>query len=271
MKACSMSASADFPNDVQFRTTIHVAEGAKDEQNHYNGEAELGGKIRVNGISEEEAAAPHDARGVNFHVVVEFSWNKNAGGQLGHWEQDAHRKEALPDYLGVPLLSPEYAFGLRPAFQPDTSGDNQEGADKNPLPTIATVSTSQRVYNITLVGSPEALDGLLAYHLRLQQLRDPTKYRLRELWIDVYNFAVLKLVTQGNFTRAPMNAVPWVVTFQNIGGATYIDTEQAAAPLAFRQDRTFTAATITFTDIREADSRLPMLPFMDSGEILREP
>jgi hypothetical protein len=77
--------------------------------------------------------------------------------------------------------------------------------------------------------------------------------------------------TQGNFTGSPMNAVPWEITFQDIGGAMYIDTEKADGPLAFRSDRTFTSASISFSDIKERDSSLPVLPFMDSGEILREP
>lgn len=125
-------------------------------------------------------------------------------------------------------------------------------------------------YDIALVGT-EALGGSYAYHLRLQPRHDPAKYRLRDLWVDVYSYDVLKLVTQGNFTGAPMDAVPWEVTFQDIGGAMYIDTEKALAPLAFRSDRTFTSASISFSNIIEPESKLPILPFMDSGQVLREP
>ena len=51
----------------------------------------------------------------------------------------------------------------------------------------------------------------------------------------------------------------------------YIDTEKAEESLAFRSDRTFTSASISFSDIKEADTKVPILPFMDSGQILREP
>jgi hypothetical protein len=68
-----------------------------------------------------------------------------------------------------------------------------------------------------------------------------------------------------------MNAVPWEITFQDIEGAMYVDTETAGAPLAFRADRTFTKASISFSDIQESNSTLPVLPFMSSGQILREP
>lgn len=68
-----------------------------------------------------------------------------------------------------------------------------------------------------------------------------------------------------------MDAVPWEVTFQDVGGATYIDTERAQAPLAFRGDRTFTAASVSFSDIKTTKTKQIILPFMGSGQILREP
>jgi hypothetical protein len=259
-----------YPDELTFKTTVHVLEGAKDEWSHYNGEASTANGIRVDGVSEEEQAAPHDARGTNFKIAIDFSWNQNAGGNVGHWVQDAHRKESSPDYLGVPLISPEYSFGLEPAQQLAPISQPSVNPLESALPTIAIVRSNDRAYAIALVGT-EPVGGFLAYHLRLQPHRDPAKYRLRELWVDVYTYGVLKLVTQGNFTGAPMNAVPWDVTFQNVGGATYIQTETAEAPLVFRGDRTFTSAAITFSDIKIADSRLPALPFMDSGQILKEP
>jgi hypothetical protein len=269
-RARAVWRSQTYPDDIQYRTTIHVSEGPKDEQEHYAGEASLDGGIRVDGISDEEAATPHQATGVNFKIHLEISWNKNAGGKVGSVTQDSHRKESSPDFLGVPLISPEYSFGLGPLRQPEPELAPEASAPQTTLPTIATVNATDRAYDIALVGT-EALGGFYAYHLRLQPRRDPARYRLREMWVDAYSYIVLKLVTQGNFTGAPMNAVPWEITFQDIGGAMYIETEKAEAPLAFRSDRTFTAASISFSDIRETDTKLPALPFMDSGQVLREP
>jgi hypothetical protein len=257
-----------YPDPIAYRTTVHVSEGSKDEREHFNGQASLTDGIRVAGVSEEEAAAPHEATGINFKIHLEIGWNVHSGGQLGTYTQDSHRKESSPDYLGVPLISPEYSFGLDTARQPTVAPAASSAASA--LANIATVNAIDHVYDITLVGT-EPLGGLDAYHLRLQPRHDPGKYRLRDLWVDVYSYNVLKLVTQGNFTGAPMNAVPWEVTFQDIGGAMYIDTEKALEPLAFRSDRTFTSASISFSDIKEPDSQLPVLPFMDSGQILREP
>ena len=33
--------SQTYPDDIQYRTTVHVSEGDKDEQEHYNGEASI--------------------------------------------------------------------------------------------------------------------------------------------------------------------------------------------------------------------------------------
>jgi hypothetical protein len=262
--------SQTYPDDIQYRTTIHVSEGSKDEQDHYNGEASIADGIRVASVSDEELATPHRATGVNFKVNVEFSWNKNAGGNTGSLQMDAHRKESSPDYLGVPLISPEYSFGLGPSRQPEPPSQQEATPLKGAPPNIATVIAIEHPYAITLLGT-EVVGGAYAYHLRLQPHLYPAKYRLRDLWVDVYTYAVLKLVTQGNFTGSPMDAIPWEVTFQDIGGATYIDKEKAEAPLAFRGDRTFTTAIVSFSDIKEADSKLSILPFMGSGQILREP
>jgi hypothetical protein len=170
----------------------------------------------------------------------------------------------------VPLISPEYSFGLNPSLQPEPAIQATPDVAQSALPTIATVSVTERAYDITLVGT-EPLGGFYAYHLRLTPRREPAKFRLREMWIDAYSYDVLKLKIQGTFTGPPMNAVPWEITFQDVGGAMYVDTEKAEEPLAFRSDRTFTSASISFSDIKEADEKLPVLPFMDSGQILREP
>jgi hypothetical protein len=96
---------------------------------------------------------------------------------------------------------------------------------------------------------------------------------MRELWIDVYTYQVVQLQTQGNFTDAPMSHVPWLVTFQNVDGSSYIKDETALEPLIFHHDRTFSTASISFDDIRPTDNSAPILPTMDSHTAvnLREP
>jgi hypothetical protein len=258
-----------YPDPIFYRTTIHVSEGAKDEFEHFRAEAFSSGDVRVEGVSEEEQAAPHQSTGVNFKFAFSIGWNTGAGGQTETVTKDAHRKEASPDYLGVPLISPSYSFGLTP--QRDDAPKLNLPSALN-LPTIATVTAIGRAYRVFLLGT-EMMDGLYTYHLRLEPTSHPDRYRIRELWVDAYTYQIVQLQTQGNFTAAPMSNVPWLVTFQTVDGNIYIKNETALEPLVFHHDRTFSTASITFDDIRETDTYPPILPTVDSdADInLREP
>jgi hypothetical protein len=256
-----------YPDPISYRTTIRVSEGARDEFEHFHAEAFSSGDVRVEGVSDEEQAAPHQSSGVNFKVSYSIGWNTHTGGQTETVRKDAHRKEASPDYLGVPLISPCYLFGLTSEH---TEPPPPSGPRATKLPTIITVTAIDRVYKVSLVGT-ETIGGLYAYHLHLEPVIQPDRYRIRDLWIDVYTYQIVQLKTQGNFTNAPMAAVPWLVTFQNVDGTVYIEKETALEPLVFRHDRTFSAASISFDDIRAAESSQPILPAFDTEGALREP
>jgi hypothetical protein len=258
-----------YPDPIFYRTTIHVSEGAKDEFEHFRAEAFSSGDVRVEGVSDEEQAEPHQNSGVNFKLAFSIGWDTGAGGQTGTATEDAHRREASPDYLGVPLITPSYSFGL--------TSEHDETPKPNPLsasnlPTIATVTAIDRVYRVSFLGT-ETIDGLYTYHLHLEPTSHRDRYRIRELWIDAYTYQIVQLQTQGNFTAAPMSDVPWLVTFQDVDGSNYIKKEMALEPLVFHHDRTFSTASISFDDIRATDNSPPILPTLDShADInLREP
>jgi len=258
-----------YPDPIFYRTTIHVCDGGKDELEHFHAEAFSSGDVRVEGISDEEQAAPHKSNGVNFKLSFSIGWNTGAGGQTGTATADAHRKEASPDYLGVPLISPSYSFGL--TWEHAGNPKPSPGSASN-LPTIATVTAIDHVYNASLLGT-ETIGGLYSYHLQLQPTSHPDRYRIRDLWVDAYTYQIVQLQTQGNFTNAPMSSVPWLVTFQNVDGGSYIKDETALDPLVFHHDRTFSTASISFDDIRTTDNTPPLLPTSDSNAAvnLREP
>lgn len=256
-----------YPDPMFYRTTIHVCEGSKDELEHFHNEAFSSGDVRVEGISDEEQAAPHESSGVNVKLAFSIGWNTGAGGQTETVTKDAHRKEASPDYLGVPLISPTYSFGLASEH---AGNPKPSPVSASKLPTIATVTAIDRAYNVSLLGT-ETIGGLYAYHLQLQPTSHPNLYRIRELWVDAYTYQVVQMQTQGNFTDAPMSNVPWLVTFQNVAGRSYIKEETALEPLIFHHDRTFSTASVSFDDIRATDSSPPILPAMDSHAALREP
>jgi hypothetical protein len=258
-----------YPDPIFYRTTIAVREGDKDEIERFHAEAFSGEEVRVEGISDEEQAAPHQSSGVNFKLSFSLGWNTGAGGQTETVTKDAHRNEALPDYLGIPLISPRYSFGLSSEHAENSTA---HPVDADSLPTIATVTATDRAYDVSLIGT-ESIDGSFTYHLRLQPVSRPNRYRIRDLWIDVYTYQIVRLQAQGNFTVSPMSDVPWVVTFQDVGGISYIRDETALEPLVFHHDRTFSTARIAFDDIRTADAGPSILPAFDGDGTgnLREP
>jgi hypothetical protein len=256
-----------YPSPLFYRITIYVSEGERDESEHFQGVAFSGTDVRVEGVSDEEQAAPHESSGVNFKFAFSLGWNTGAGGQNETVSQDAHRRGASPDYLGVPFITPFYSFGLTSARAEDPTP-----AAVSSLPTIATVTSTGRVYNISLLGT-EPIGGLYAYHLRLEPTSHPERYRIRELWVDAYTYQILQFQTQGNFTSRPMAEVPWLVTLQDVDGSLYIQSEKALEPLTFQHDRTFSTASITFDEIRATADSPPILPALDGhADIdLREP
>lgn len=258
-----------YPDPIFYRTTVRVCEGVKDEREHFNAEAFSSGEVRVEGVSDEEQAAPHESSGVNFKLALSIGWNTGAGGQTATASQDAHRKETSPDYLGVPLISPSYAFGLTP--EPAANLTRSPVGASN-LRTIATVTAVGRIYDVSLLGT-QTLGGFYTYHLRLRPTLHPDRYRIRELWVDAYTYQIVQLQIQGNFTNAPMSSVAWLVTFQDVDGISYIKDESALEPLIFRHDRTFSTARISFDDIRTTNDSPPILPTLDSHAAinLREP
>jgi hypothetical protein len=62
----------------------------------------------------------------------------------------------------------------------------------DPLRTIAVVTASSRVYDVTLAGD-EILGGRRCYHLELRPRRDPDRFPLRDLWINETSFEIVQL------------------------------------------------------------------------------
>ena len=171
------------------------------------------------------------------------------------------------DLLGIPELAPTYAFGLRPGFRLATT---TLGAGPT---VIGRVGARTTFYKITVVGT-EAVEDLETIHLRFEPLREPRRYRLRDLWVSSTDYWPAQARVFGNFTVEPEMSVPWLVRFVRINGATYVASETAAGRLR-RGARTFESAVIRFERIRKhrgpRDLRFAMPLDMDVPGLLIEP
>ena len=252
-----------YPDYIAYTVAIDVDEKGIPKANHYHAVYDaLHDVVHVNAVSDEEKADPHFATGVNIHLRPKRQFHTIMDKRVGN-------PEDATDFLGVPLLAPNYSFGIAPyitALQA-TSSDQlvqeirqqykdpmpaakaQEMSSNGQLKEIASVTSTRRDYVMTLQGT-EQVAGHAAYHVSLRPVHDPRRLRLRELWVDTQSFETLQLVTAGNFTGIGSN-VAWTVTFDDVDGVHYIASEMANSPISVG-DHTYDRASISFQQIASA-------------------
>jgi hypothetical protein len=136
------------------------------------------------------------------------------------------------------------------------------------LKSIASVTAIAHQYTIVLAGI-ENVDGAACYHLLMHPATQPQRFRLRELWIEMQTYKTRKLLTANNFTNSK---VPWLVTFTDIGGARYIASEVAQAPVGVGPHR-YEYASISFEGIAPTQRPTTFFDktFMTSENVMMEP
>lgn len=227
-----------YPRTVSYDTVVEVLEAGTLKTERYSTTYDaLSDVVTVDPVSDYERAHPPSGRGVNLGIPI-------LGGLLKIGKPDPPI-----DFLGVPELAPNYSFGLArfvPARQKTDAELIAEIRAKfhDPAPPpppdagsslkeIGYVNVFKRDYIMTYLGI-QSVDGTTAYHLGLQPVRDPGRFRLRELWIDTRTYLLHKLVTEGNFITGPGPGATWTVTFHDVGGARYISDERTTQSMEFR-------------------------------------
>jgi hypothetical protein len=278
-RARSYWSSQAYPAQLSYLVTISGTAGGSTITNTYESSVNtLTGDISVHATSREEAAHPYVPHGVTVKASIHLGYAGKAtlgaapsvepNDTIGVTKTIRVSKMQQFDLLGVPVLSPAYGFGLAAARLPDRSA-------LPPLPglkTIASVSVTRRDYDIRYLDDA-AIGGKPCYHLQLTPLRDPSKYRLREIWLAEDTYAPQQALIQGNFTAGPSPRLPWMIHFTTTGSVTYVASETAQSPVTYL-GRTYTNVTITFGDIAAVtipDSLSAFSLFRTSGDVLREP
>lgn len=249
-KARAYWEAARYPANVGYTVVVRVRERGVEKIEHFSSRYDSRrDEIHSSGVSAEEFAHPHVAPG-GFNFMIQ-------GARIS-------KPEDPVDYLGVPLLAPNFSFGIA-KYVPATQIDSAELVreiraqfhdparlrpalpESSGLKEIGSVEAIARDYAIRLTGI-EAVDGHPDYHLSMHPLHQPQRYRLRDVWIDERSFATDKLITNGNFVDGPGPSASWTVTFSQAGTTPYIATERASSPLRF-ESRTYEDATISFEGI----------------------
>ncbi|HET7814474.1 MAG TPA: hypothetical protein VFL13_08880 [Candidatus Baltobacteraceae bacterium] len=271
-----------YPDFLSYTIAVQVSERGVEKSRHYHVTFDVHNRaIDVNPVSDEELAAPPTPTGMVIHLQPKRQGHVLVDKKVGN-PGDA------VDYLGVPKLSPTYAFGLdtgasgdenaaqqdpnalvaeiRKEFNdpaPPQTAQNQPGG----LKTIAVVSSRTRAYTIENAGT-ETIDGHDCWHLLLSPNHDPQRLRLRELWVDRQTGQTRQLLSAGNFTGS---VAPWLVDFTEIAGAMYISSETAMTPVGVGDHR-YEKASVAFETIAPAARPAHATNFFATKEaIMSEP
>jgi hypothetical protein len=279
-RARDVWAQQQYPPYLTYTVTVDVSERGVEKTKHYHLAYDVAqDHIDVNPISDEEQAAPPTPSGFIIHL------QPRRQGRLLFDKKVGNPGEAV-DYLGVPLISPTYDFGMsrhasaqgrnddaivaqiRKQFNdPMPASKAQELASSGPMKAIALVTSHVQDYRVKLAGI-ETVQGTPSYHLQLQPLRDPDTLRLRDVWVDTQTFRTVQLISDGNFAQ---KGVPWLITFADDNGAQVISTETALAPVGVGMHR-YEHASVSFGSI--APSSAPARTagwFLTKQNVMSEP
>ncbi len=184
-------------------------------------------------VSIEQREHPHVPRGINIGI-----------GPIA-----VGPREEVPDPFGIPMLAPNYSFGVAPSIRshgvdtkaliaqlraeyPDPMA-KKRAASANTLLEIGSVTAVHHDYVMRLLGIERDEQGE-AYHLALQPTHDPWHYRLRDVWVDTKTYGVQKLISAGNFTGGLATKARWLVKFAKQDGVQYLRSEETMEPVTAR-------------------------------------
>jgi protein-S-isoprenylcysteine O-methyltransferase Ste14 len=283
-RARDVWSSQQYPPYVSYTIVVDVDQKGVQKTDHYVATYDSRhDRVYADVVSKEQKTDPYFPRGINMSIDPKRKFQTLFKRPVGD-------PERAVDYLGVPLLAPNFSFGIAPYVPQFASAQAnqaelveqirrefhdpmhaQQEADLSRvagLKQIANVVSANRRYIITDKGI-ETINGTQAYHLSLRPVRPDPRLRLRELWIATRSFATLQLVTQGNFAD---DAIPWLITFANVGGAQYIASETAEKPVSNGRF-TYERAAISFQDIKRVQPTEQQLwdPVVPTNNVLVEP
>jgi hypothetical protein len=257
------------PKRIEYEIVVSANVNARVEQNHFRA-TYLSDEdyLHVSSFSQEEQEHPYVPHGTNIIIstpVVPLIGLSRALTQK--IDQDG----PPTDLMGVPMLSPTLTFGLtRNPVATEGSERNVESSSSG-LSIIGSAQSVAREYRVSLLAVEPYARGQ-AYHLALAPERELKKFRLRELWVDAESFAVLKIITDGNFNQGPSLNARWLTTFQTFDDCRIIDTETALDTLDYGRGRQYLDTTVSFEILHTPEAYAqPLLMFRkppDDGDLM---
>jgi len=231
-------AFTNYPRYANYLVGVRYTNGAVHMVRHWQTLEDLRRDIVfAHSFSQEETANPTTPTGTNVGML---------GMTVNVPDED--------DPIGPLALAVTYDFGISLNERPTQVlqlGSQFNAPDRYPV--IGSTGTLAKTYDVRLI---EMLDGGKTYHLGLTPVKDPKRFRLREMWVSADTYITQKILIAQNFSKPPFTDVAWIVTFKQIDGGPYIDEERAQGPLDFGESGSLENVTISFENIAST-STLP--------------
>ena len=221
--------------------------------------------VHSRSLRREEAANPHVPHGIN--VAVSAGPGGVPGPGVLPQKGMVLTPEPTDDPIGELTFAVDQDFGLALNAPPigATPDMSEVSATATALPHIGRTGTVARTYEVTDLGDVED-GGTALHHLGLRPLREPRRYRLRELWTDKKTSLPVRAVVAGIGNHAPLQDVRWRVDFIQIEGGTYILRETALAVLETDRGR-LDGVSIAFEALRPTNRLTPFEALGLSGDV----
>jgi len=191
-------------------------------------------------FSREEVASPPDApRGIN--IAVPFFGTLNKVQEV--------------DPVGHVAFAVDQDYGLAPAEHryARVASAAEFAAVGKTLPIIGRTGVKVRDYDVRLIETLNDERGR-EYHLGLTPLRDPAKYRLRELWVDAKTWLPEEAIVSGIGSQPPLTTVPWRIEYRQAEGGTYIARETALGDVDYGAAGMLHWLTVSFEEFAPSAS-----------------
>ncbi|HTJ25143.1 MAG TPA: hypothetical protein VMA36_03170 [Candidatus Limnocylindria bacterium] len=251
---------ASYPRYATYATVITFRIGSQGIQRTWRTVEDLQRRVvHADSFSNEEEAHPYVPHGINVGMGGVTSSRDQGGSSLpsGIQQPDAKlppgaimNNDPSADPFGMLTFAVNQDWGIsRRAPQISTSTDATDvGGPEPALPRIGGTGAEAKIYTVTSLGTTTE-NGVALVHLGLQPLKDPKRYRLRELWLDPTTQLPVHAIVQGIANHDPLDTVKWRVDYKILDGVPYIDKETALEPISTENGEA-DDVTITFTDLK---------------------
>ncbi len=205
--------------------------------------------VHARAIEREETAHPHVPHGINIGVGGFGPSGRLPDGVMPPKGRTVNQ-EPTDDPIGQVSFAVDQDFGLALNAPPigATVNMSEVASSVTALPHIGRTGTVARTYDVTDLGDVVE-NGVALHHLGLRPLRDPHRFRLREMWLDPKTALPVRAIVAGIGNRRPLDAVSWRVDFRQVEGGTYLARETALQPVDVDGKR-LDDVTISFEELR---------------------